>query len=121
MWTTAEKWLDHELGLDDRTGFTRRQCTTMRKLCRPSEIQYRRAWSVPVALGVYRQGPPYSRLFHNLRFASYLFLFVPLRDRRMSDLNFKPSAERGDCEGSDSADSRVKLQRIHVSLSLRRG
>jgi hypothetical protein len=36
VWTTAEKWLDRELGLDDRTGFTRRQCTTMRKLCRPS-------------------------------------------------------------------------------------
>ena len=35
-WTTTEKWLNREVGLDDGTGFTRRQCTTMRKLCRPS-------------------------------------------------------------------------------------
>src|SRR5579872_1317580 len=34
-WTTTEKWLKREVGLDDGTGFTRRQCTTMRKLCRP--------------------------------------------------------------------------------------
>ena len=35
-WTTTEKWLNREVGLDEGTGFTRRQCTTMRKLCRPS-------------------------------------------------------------------------------------
>jgi hypothetical protein len=35
-WTTTEKWLNCEVGLDDATGFTRRHCTTMRKLCRPS-------------------------------------------------------------------------------------
>jgi hypothetical protein len=35
-WTPTEKWLNCEVGLDDATGFTRRQCTTMRKLCRPS-------------------------------------------------------------------------------------
>ena len=35
-WTTTEKWLNREVRLDDGTGFTRRQCTTMRKLYRPS-------------------------------------------------------------------------------------
>src|SRR5579864_5070820 len=35
-WTATDKWLNREVGLDDGTGFTRRKCTIMRKLCRPS-------------------------------------------------------------------------------------
>lgn len=105
-WTAAGEWLDHELDLNDASGFTRRQCTTMRKLRRPSggsnihvlgpfpsHSEYRTRSLIVVCSIIYR-------------FARYLIPFVLLRDRRMSDSNAKPCAE-GTSDDSETAGSPV--------------
>ena len=92
-WTTTEKWLNREVGLDDGTGFTRRQCTTMRKLCRPSGGSNTHVLGLLPSHSEYRTRSLIVLCSIIYPFARWLFLFVLLRDRRISDSNAEPSPE----------------------------
>jgi hypothetical protein len=92
-WTTTEKWLNREVRLDDGTGFTRWQCTTMRKLCRPSGGFNTHVLGLLPSHSEYRTRSPIVLCSIIYPFARWLFLFVLLRDRRISDSNTEPSPE----------------------------